>query len=397
MDSYTKLSQRLDEISNRLIRGSEVPFLHILVEKNGKLIYDKVFGYRDATKQNKLQKDGIYRVASQTKAITSVAAMMLWEQGKFLLDEPLHKYIPSFKGAKVLDKFNESDGSYTTVPATREISIRDILSHTSGIGYSVFSEDQGMASIYGKTGVLTGIGSVGVLNQQVELMGPLPLSHQPGAKFTYGLNTDILGYLIEIWSGVSLSEYFETNIFNPLKMNDTSFRLPIEKKDRLIDLFQKDSVGFSKVTGPIMDGSPVNYPLAEGVYFSGGAGLVSTVYDYAKFLKIFTGKGVVDGQRFLGSRTIDMFSTNQLSEVAISYGDPFLRFGLGTALIDKDNNHTTPVSPGSLYWAGAFNTQYWVDPNQGIIALLYTQQYLPESYWNLGSIYKNVIYSQLED
>jgi CubicO group peptidase (beta-lactamase class C family) len=396
MNNNNKLEKTLDAVSNQLINDNQAPFLHVLMQKDGKVFYDKVFGYQDADKKHALQKDSIYRVASQTKAVTSVAALMLWEQGKFLLDDPLSKYIPSFKDAKVLDQYNSATGTYSTIPAKREVTIRDIMSHTSGIGYSVLADNPGMAAIYSKSGVATGIGSVGVLKDQIEALGPLPLSHQPGDKFTYGLNTDILGYLIEIWSGESLSDYFETYVFKPLKMHNTSFKIKGDKKARLLDLFQKGPDGFIKVTDLIVEGNPVDYPLLEEVYFSGGAGLVSTVYDYAKFLGIFTGKGKVEDHRFLGAKTLAMATANQLSAAAINIGDPALRFGLGTALITDDNSFKTPVSPGSLYWAGAFNTQYWVDPKEDIIGLVYTQQYLPDSYWDLGSIYKNVIYSQLE-
>ncbi|MDP9076305.1 MAG: beta-lactamase family protein [Bacteroidota bacterium] len=201
---------------------------------------------------------------------------------------------------------------------------------------------------------------------------------------------------LQLWSGVSLSDYFEAHIFNPLGMHDTGFKLKDDKSGRLIDLFQKSPEGFTKVTEPIVEGNPVDYPLIEEVYFSGGAGLVSTVYDYAKFLRIFTGQGKVGDCRFLSSKTIEMLSTNQLSSAAINNGDPNLRFGLGTALITTENSHITTVSPGSLYWAGAFNTQYWVDPKENVIGLIYTQQHLPDSYFDLGSVFKNVIYSQLE-
>jgi len=397
MATYNKLEKILDEISNQLINDFQAPFLHVLIEKNDKVIYEKAFGFTDSKKRQKIETNSIYRIASQTKAITSVAAMMLLEQGKYLLDDPLHKFIPSFKGAKVLDKFDPTSGTYTTISASREINIRDLMSHTSGIGYSILSENEGMAAIYGKASVATGIGSVGKLKEQVEALGPLPLSHQPGERFTYGLNSDILGYLIELWSGVSLSEYFEEQIFRPLGMHDTSFKIEDDKKERLVGLWQKNTNDFTLVTEPIIDGNPVDYPLIDEVYFSGGAGLVSTVYDYAKFLKIFTGKGKVGDRRYLGSKSIEMLSTNQLSSKAIANGDPSFRFGLGMALITKENSFSTMVSPGSLYWAGAFNTQYWVDPGEGIIGLIYTQQYLPDSYWNLGSLFKNIVYSHLDD
>ncbi len=396
MENHKQFEERLDVVSSQLINNRQVPFLQILIEKKGKVLYDKVFGHNDPEKYKGVSKDALYRVASQTKAVTTIAAMMLWEQGKFLLDDPLHKYLPSFKGAAVLDKFNFADGTFTTVPSSREVNIRDIMSHTSGIGYSVISDHPGMAAIYGQAKISTGIGSKGDLKQQIESLGPLPLSHQPGTKFTYGLNTDILGYLIEVWSGVSLSDFFDKYIFKPLEMNDTSFKIPSNKRDRLVGLFKKDKDDFVKVTDPIIEGNPVDYPFLDEVYFSGGAGLVSTVYDYAKFLKIFTGRGVVNNRRYLGAKTIAMLSSNQLSQVAISNGDPAFRFGLGIALIDSENNYTTPVNKGSLYWAGAFNTQYWVDPSEEIIGLVYTQQYLPESYFDLGTIYKNAVYSNFE-
>ena len=396
MVNYQRFEAQLDVISNQLIANGDVPFLHILIEKDSIVVYDKVLGYKDPEKQNLLTKDALYRVASQTKAITSVAAMMLWEQGKFLLEDPLHKYLPTFKGATVLENYNHVDGTFSTVPAKREVCIKDIMSHTSGIGYAVLSDNPGMAAIYGNAKIATGIGSIGNLKQQVESLGPLPLTHQPGTKFTYGLNTDILGHLIEIWSGVSLSEYVHDKIFKPLEMHDTSFKVPPGKRDRLVDLFKKDADHFVKVTDPIIEGNPVDYPFRDDVYLSGGAGLVSTVYDYAKFLKIFTEHGLVNNQRYLSSKSLAMLSNNQLSTIAIANGDLDFRFGLGTALIDSANNFSTPVSAGTLYWAGAFNTQYWVDPVERIVGLVYTQQYLPDSYWDLGSIYKNVVYSNLE-
>ena len=181
-----------------------------LIARDGKIIYQKAFGYDNMEKKTPMRTDGIFRIASQTKAITSVAVMMLFEEGKFLLDDPISKYIPSFKGAKVIDKFNLADTSWTTIPATREVTIRDLLTHTSGIGYAQIGSKEANAMYY-KNHVIGGIGVEGyVLADVINRLGPLPLFHQPGTKFTYGLNTDVLGYLVEVISGHDTGPVFQT-------------------------------------------------------------------------------------------------------------------------------------------------------------------------------------------
>src|SRR6185295_16352214 len=184
-----------------------------------KIVYYKGLGYDDIDKKTPMKKDAICRIASQTKAITSTAVMMLYEEGKILLNDPVTKYIPEFKNPKVLDKFNQADTTYTTVPAKREITIRDLLTHTSGIGYAQIGSKP-MNAIYAKAGIVAGIGMSGkpILGDIMKKLGPLPLFNQPGEKFTYGLNTDLLGYLVEVVSGKSLAEFFRTRIFEPLGM-----------------------------------------------------------------------------------------------------------------------------------------------------------------------------------
>src|SRR5882724_9767031 len=194
-----------------------------LVIRGGKIVYYKSVGYKDLESKNILLKDDIFRIASQTKAVTSVAAMMLYEEGKFLLDDPVSKYIPSFANEKVLGTFNANDSSYTTVPAKRDVTVRDLLTHTSGIGYAQIGSKEA-SSIYAKNNLSAGFY---VLNDKLldamTRLGSLPLMHQPGEKWTYGLNSDVLGCLVEIWSGMSLAEFFKKRIFEPLGMNDSYF------------------------------------------------------------------------------------------------------------------------------------------------------------------------------
>ena len=387
------LEKKLDNLSNQLITNNEVAGINVLLIKDGKILYNKAFGYADVGTQQPLQTNHIFRIASQTKAITSVAVMMLWEEGRFLLDDPISKYIPAFKSPKVLDQFNAADSSYTTVPAKKEITIRDLLRHTSGIGYPTITDDNRIQAIYTKSGVLSGIGSKAQLKDQIAMLAKMPLLHQPGDRFTYGLNTDVLGYLIEGVSGLPLDSFFHKRIFEPLEMNDTYFTIPQTKADRLVSVSKKTVNGFGKVNNTVYENSPVNYPLQKGIVLSGGAGLSSTTADYAIFLQMLLNKGIYKGKRILGSKTIELITTNQLSESVISKGDADFRFGLGFCLVTDDNRFSHSENTGTFYWGGAFNTHYWADPKRNTIGLVFTQEYLPASYWDLGTLYKNVFYS----
>ncbi|MDQ1087127.1 serine hydrolase [Siphonobacter sp. SORGH_AS_1065] len=391
----TLLEKKLDDLSNRLIANKEVVGMNVLLMQDGNVLYNKAFGYANVSTKQPLQTDHIFRIASQTKAITSLAALMLWEEGKFLLDDPLSKYIPAFKNPKVLGQFNPADSSYTTVPAQREITIRDLFRHTSGIAYPVFSGNRIINAVYAKAGIGTGIGSKGILKDQMLLLAKQPLFHQPGVSFTYGLNDDVLGYLIEVWSGMSLDTFLQSRIFEPLGMRDTYFHLPQSKAKRLVGLSVKDKDGkFSEVSAPIYEGNDPAYPLADGIYRSGGAGLVSTTADYAKFLSLFLNKGYARNKRVIGSKTLALLLTNQLpDEIKRPAG---LQFGLGVALVTDHNKYLQSPSVGSFYWGGIFNTHYWVDQQQHLIGLVYTQQYDAYSE-DIGHLFKNVIYASLDD
>src|SRR6185295_5687422 len=215
----SKRLTRIDTVLKEYVDKGRMNGAVAMIVHDGRIVYYKNFGYNDIDTKAPLQKDAIFRMASQTKAVTSVAVMMLYEEGRFMLDDPISKFIPSFGKPVVLDKFNATDSSYTTIPAKREVTIRDLLTHTSGIGYAQIGSKP-MNAIYAKAGIVAGIGMSGkpILGDIMKKLGPLPLFNQPGEKFTYGLNTDLLGYLVEVVSGKSLAEFFRTRIFEPLGM-----------------------------------------------------------------------------------------------------------------------------------------------------------------------------------
>lgn len=388
--------ERIDKVAEQLLNQNKIAGASVLLLKNNTIMYNKAFGFADIAAKKPMQTNSIFRIASQTKAITSVAAMMLFEEGKFLLDEPVSKYIPTFKNPKVLVSFSQKDSSYTTKPASGEITIRDLFRHTSGITYPVFSIDERFIAIYAKAGIATGIGSKGTLRDEIIKLSAMPLLHNPGEAFTYGLNTDVLGYLIEIWSGKKLDVFLKERIFEPLEMNDTYFSIPKEKENRLVALYQKVNSKLDKVKTPIYEGNEINYPAAKGVYTSGGAGLSSTTADYAKFLQLLLNKGEYHHKRLIGQKTIALMMENQLNDkVRINGMDEDFQFGLGFGLVTQKNKYLYSSSIGTFYWGGAFNTHYWADPKEGLIGLIFTQEYMPDSYWDLGLLFKNVIYSSL--
>jgi CubicO group peptidase (beta-lactamase class C family) len=357
-------------VAKKWINGS-VAF----IARKGKIVFDKAYGYNDLNTMSPLDKNGIFRIASQTKAITTVAAMILWEEGKFSLDDPVSKYIPSFANQKVLDSFNPKDTTYTTVPAKRSITIRDLLTHTSGIGYPAIGTPEANA-IYAKNLVTGGVGVKGQkLSDAMNRLGALPLLFQPGEKWMYGLNHDVLGYLIEIWSGMTLEDFFAKRIFLPLGMKDTYFNVPAEKASRLVNFFQEDTSGIKrqgKVFGGFLD---LNFPLQKTDYFSGGGGLSSTIYDYAVFLQMLLNGGEYNGVRLLAHNTVRMMTMNQIGDLFVNLGENKSenKFGFGFSIISENGSRLSPSQAGTYSWGGVFSTSYWVDPKEDMIVLIYRQ------------------------
>jgi CubicO group peptidase (beta-lactamase class C family) len=380
---------RMDRVIQEYVDQKRIPGAVALVARHGKIVYYKGFGQDDVDAKTPLKRDAIFRIASQTKAVTSVAVMMLFEEGKFLLDEPVSKYLPAFKSPKVLNTFNEKDSSYTTVPAKSEITIRQLLTHTSGISYPTIGTREANA-IYAKAKVPSGIGTPDAkLADAMNTLGGLPLVHQPGEKWSYGLNTDVLGYLVEVVSGTTLDAFFRTRIFEPLGMKDTYFYLPKDRHNRLTALYMEDEKKAYRKR-PAQGSQSPDYPRQAGTYYSGGAGLSSTAYDYAVFLQMLLNGGEYNGKRLLSPATVRMMTSNQIGELSLG----FKKFGLGFGLITEREAARMPVSAGSFEWGGIFGTTYWADPQEGVVALLYTQKF-PNSYGDLADKFRVLVYQAL--
>lgn len=385
---------RIDNLVKEYVDKRWIAGATVLVARNGKIVYYKGLGYDDIDTKTPIKKDAICRIASQTKAITSVAVMMLYEEGKLLLGDPISKYIPEFKNPRVLDKFNEADTTYTTVPAKREITIHDLLTHTSGIGYAQIGSKESNA-IYYKAGVVGGIGVDKILlGDKMKILGGLPLMHQPGEKFTYGLNTDLLGYLVEVISGMNLDEFFRKRIFEPLGMKDTYFYLPKEKRSRLATLYTEDSatkrIKKNGETYQLNGTLYINYPDMDGTYYSGGGGLSSTAYDYSIFMQMLLNRGEYNGKRILSRAGVRMMTTNQIGDLNV--GDN--KFGLGFGIATEKSVVNNPSSPGTFSWGGMFSSSYWIDPTEKIVAQFFLQQF-PNSHSDIHDKFKALVYQAI--
>jgi CubicO group peptidase (beta-lactamase class C family) len=390
-ESVNVSSERLNRIDTMLLQSIENKWIAGAVgfiARDGKIIYNRSFGVSDLESKLPMQTDNIFRIASQTKAITSIGLMMLFEEGKFLLDDPISKYIPEFAHPQVLDKFNEKDTTFTTVPANREIRIRDLLTHTSGIDYPGIGSPA-MKAIYTKAGITGGFGNDKVtIGDDIKLLGKQPLVHQPGERFTYGMNVDVIGYLIEILSGEKLDQYFKRHIFEPLGMNDTWFSLPEEKQGRLVKVIAENAD--HQVAS--MPQALVNYPLSKVTYFAGGAGLSSTTKDYAIFLQMLLNKGEYNGKRLLSRRTVELITCNQIGDLNLGVD----KFGLGFQITTERGQSVLGVSEGSFAWGGYFATTYWADPKEKLVCLLFMQQF-PMSHGEIQSKFRALVYQTLTD
>ncbi|GAB3872386.1 serine hydrolase domain-containing protein [Hymenobacter segetis] len=364
-----------------------VPGALALVLRDGKVVYRKSFGVDNMFTQSPLRTDAIFRIASQTKALTSVGLMMLFDEGKFQLDDPISKYLPAFANAQVLANFNPKDSTYTTVPANGPITIRQLFTHTSGISYPVIGSKEATA-IYAKAGIPSGIGTPsGTLATSMDALGKLPLMHQPGERFTYGLSVDVLGRLIEVLSGQSLDQFLRQRLFQPLGMKDTYFYLPADKQARLVRLYTENAAKQSVEMEPQGRMIP-NYPKAKGTYFSGGAGLSSTIDDYAIFLQMMLNNGTHQGRQLLKPATVAIITQNQMG--AVSQGGN--KFGLGFSITTPENAKVPGLSAGSYEWGGIFGTTYWVDPQQKLVGLIYTQKYPNSTGRDLAGKFKSAVY-----
>lgn len=378
---------RIDTLVNDYINKGYLNGVVTLVVHNGHVVQYKGYGFSDKEAKKQMHPDDLFRIASQTKAIVSVGLMELYEEGKFYLDEPIADFLPAFRGAKVLDNFNAADTTYTTVPAKREITFRDLLTHTSGLDYPGIGSPN-MKAIYAKAGIPSGLGVIDYdLKERIEVLARLPLVHQPGEKWTYGLSVDVLGCLVEVISGKNLEQYLTERLFRPLGMKDTYFNVPAAKAGRLVTVYTEDSVHHVVRWTKERTGIDPDYPVQKKHYFSGGAGLTSTAWDYAVFLQMMLNGGKYNGVHILSPRTVEMMTSGQL---------PFLyngsdNFGLGFGLTSERSAAREVRNQGSFSWGGFFGTTYWADPKAHLVCLIMTQ-HTPNSHSEMARKVEQLIY-----
>ncbi len=388
-------AERLDKIDAMLteeVQEGHIPGVVALIARKGKIVFQKAYGVDNGEKKRPLEKDAIFRIASQTKAITATAVMMLWEEGKFQLDDKISEYIPEFQEAQILDTFNDADSTYTTKPAENQITIRDLLTHTSGIGYGMIDGDERFRKIYAKAGIVDAFTSEKVLlSDNIKKLAKLPLHHEPGENWTYSEGLDVLGYLVEIISGKPFDEFLRTRIFEPLGMKDTWFYLPKEKQSRLVAVQVNDNGNWKRFTTPVFE---IDYPKKGAMsYFAGGAGLSSTAMDYATFLQMYLNGGELNGTRLLSRTTVNIILSNQIGDIwkgGKSYG---LAFELINA---KGEVEGGDGSDGTFDWGGYFNTQYFADPKEEVIGIIMKQTQGPvvsDNQWK----FRQMVFSSIDD
>lgn len=384
---------RIDSAINAEIEIGGIAGAVALILRNGDVVYHKSFGLSDIESKVPMRTDSIFRIASMTKAITSVAAMVLYEQGHFQLNDPVAKYLPEFAQMSVISGVDEEGNVTATVPATRPIKIIDLMTHTSGIGYPFIPSK--VQRSYHDAGLIDGLTVKDLkLASQMKVLATQPLLFEPGSAFAYGLSTDVLGYLVEVVSGKPLDQYLSEEIFDPLGMNDTYFYLPDNKAGRLVTLYNVvDDVGLvaHEGSGTDIEVNDALYPIIGAkTYFSGGAGLSSTAHDYGLFLQMLLNDGEFNDARILGRKSVELMRTGRVDWD----GDDIPDFGLGFAVVSDLGRNGELASPGAYAWGGAFDTSYWIDPHEDLIGVYMSQARPTNS--DLSTRFKTLVYQALE-
>jgi CubicO group peptidase (beta-lactamase class C family) len=380
---------RIGEVIERYVDEGRLGGVVALVAREGKVAYLQSFGKLGPKTDAPMPTDAIFRIASQSKAVTTTAVMILFEEGRILLDDPIGKYIPEFKTTTVAvpEKSRKGPG-YKIVPAKRPITIRDLLTHTAGISYG-----NGPAKdLYAKAGLQGWFLAdrpepVGVYMKK---LAGLPFDAQPGEKFVYGYNLDVLGYLVEVVSGQSLADFIRTRITAPLAMADTSFFLPEDKVVRFTGVF---GIGQDGKAGPVDDPKDIAYVKGPRVCYAGGAGLLATAEDYARFLLMLQSGGEWGGVHILSPKSVELMTADHVGAL---YGRPGNGFGLGFWVTKELGRNGEPGSVGAFGWGGAYHTTYWVDPAEKLVAVFMTQL-LPATGSDAQAKFKALVYQSIID
>ena len=382
--------ERLTGALQRYVDDGELAGAVALVARHGHLAYFESVGLADVERKAAMRRDTIFRIASQTKAIVSVGIMILQEEGRLLTTDLVSKYIPAYSSTSVA--VAREGGGYDVVPANRPISIRDLLTHTAGIGYGygVAADRWQQAGIQGWYFADRNepIGAT------IERIAELPFDAQPGTEWVYGYSTDILGVVIEKASGMSLADFLRQRIFEPLGMVDTHFYLPPDKRDRLAAVYSvSESGGLERAPEPgamVGQGAYVDGPRRS---YSGGAGLLSTANDYARFLQMLLNGGELGGTRVLSRKSVELMTADHLHDIAFRDG---VGFGLGFSVVEDLGSRGVPGTVGEFGWGGAYHSSYWVDPAEDLVVVYFTQL-IPAGDLDDHAKLRALVYQSIED
>lgn len=382
--------QRLSTVFQAYADDKKMAGSVILIARHGKIAYFNAFGKKDIESGAAMQNDAIFRIASQSKALVSTAIMMLQEEGKLLITDPVSKYLPEFKETTVAEP--KEGGGYNIVKAKRAITIRDLLTHTAGIGYG-----GGVAADKWKEADIQGwyfAHRDEPIAATIARLAALPMDAHPGEKYVYGYNTDILGVVVEKASGKPLDEFLTTRIFAPLGMKDTYFYLPDNKTARLATVYS------AFADKPLERAPDAGTMASQGAYvkgprksFSGGAGLLSTATDYAKFLQMFLNGGTANGKRILSRKTVELMTVSHTNKINFRAGEGF---GLGFSVCQDLGERGTPGSIGEYGWGGAYGSTYWVDPKEDMV-VVYFKQLIPSNGLDDQAKLRALIYQAIAD
>ena len=386
-ERLSRLSNKLDEFSKKGILPGSV----VLISKNDKIIYHEAFGFSDIDNQIPMKTNSIFRIASQTKFITATAIMMLQERGELVITENVSKYIPEFKQTFVAKK---SDDGYSIEPADREITIKDLLTHTSGVGYGF-----GIASKVWEEAGIQGFYLIDrneSIVETVKKIAKLPHEAHPGDEYVYGYSSDILGAIVEVVSGNSLDTFLKENLFDPLEMTDTSFYLPDSKKDRLttVYIYSEDNGLKRAPYKGTFDSQGSHYIDGPKKSFSGGAGLLSTSSDYYNFLLMILNEGKYENLQILSRKSIEIMTKDNLTEGIFPYAG--MGHGLGVQVVNNRAKLSVLGSNGELIGGGAYRTEYWVDPQEDLIGIILVQIREPQYLLRFHDTIKTLIYQALK-
>jgi CubicO group peptidase (beta-lactamase class C family) len=383
----TERLHRVNATIQRYINRGEISGAISMIARKGRLVHFETHGASDIASRKPMSKDAIFRLASMTKPITSVAVMMLHEEGRFLLDDPVSKFLPEFKNptVAVANKPHErAEGGFRTVPAGREITIRHLLAHTAGLASGTAGPTQ---ELYRK--LQAGRKPDDTLDVYIRQLAALPLNFEPGSAWEYGPATDVLGRLVEVAAGQTLDEFFQSRIFKPLGMTDTHFYLPQAKLPRLAPAYKKGASALEKL--------PPSRHESPGRIYLGAGGLAGTAEDYLRFCQMLLNGGQFNGTRLLSRKSIEMMTANHIGDIPL-WRDTLggYRFGLGFRVLTDLGQSPSLASKGSYGWGGAYGTYFWVDPKEEMIGILMFQL-LPYAHLNIRYDFQNAATQAIVD